>query len=152
MAINWSKAQPAPSAIWAIVHARLPVTTDLGIFNAGHDDHDEGRAVDIGMRATIPEERQLAYDLIRIFRATAAEVGWSYLIWNKQIWYSDMRGGPIGSGFKGDHTDHIHVSWSRARSQDNQFPEFTRQLDAYVALGGVSDESAQASYYQPFCR
>jgi hypothetical protein len=152
MGINWNQAQPAPKAIWTIIHSRIPITTDLGIYNPGHDDHGEGRAVDIGLRANVPTERQLAYDLIRLFRSNAAEVGWSYLIWNKQIWYNDSRGGPLNNGFKGAHTDHIHVSWSQLKSQNTVFPDFTRDLDAYVALGGVADEPTQASYYQPYCQ
>lgn len=111
MGINWNKPQPAPTIVWDLVHNYFQQTRFIGIMREpGHQDHSEGRALDIGLNAFNSEDRWLAYELIRIFREVGGEVGWSYLIWNKQIWYNDKRGGPHDKGFKGDHTDHIHIS------------------------------------------
>lgn len=59
MAINWNRAQPAPLALWHLVSANLPQARNLGIFVrrniAGTNRpslHSEGRALDIGLRAS----------------------------------------------------------------------------------------------------
>jgi len=129
MAINWSKEQPAPQALWQLVHKYFPVARNLGIYNPGHDDHGEGRALDIGLLVSRPDEKEIAWGLINdVLKPNQAEVGWSYFIWDQWIWYPDARGQQQG-GFQGDHTNHIHVSWSQTTSQKSEFPT------ANIAMG-----------------
>lgn len=120
MAINWNQQQPAPTVFWQLVHEQFPVTRNLGIYNPGHEDHGEGRALDIGLLVSKPEENEIAWGLINdVLKPHQAEIGWSYFIWHKWIWYP--KSGQQEGGFKGDHTNHIHVSWSQATSQNNMF-------------------------------
>jgi hypothetical protein len=122
MTINWSKEQPSPQALWQLVQKHFPGARNLGIFNPGHDDHGEGRALDIGLLVSKPDENEIAWGLIdSVLKPNQAELGWSYFIYDQWIWYSDHRGQQKG-GFKGDHTNHIHVSWSQAASQKGAFP------------------------------
>jgi hypothetical protein len=140
---NWNIAQPAPTALWKIIHSRFPDRTRfLGIIMPpGHDDHSEGRALDVGVRAWVPSEKQLAYELVDALNDFSFEVMWSYFIWNKQIWYSDARGGPLPyeNAAKMPHTEHIHISWSKATSGKSTFYGFANALDDIL-----SDEAAES--------
>jgi|GEM_PF-7073103 len=120
--------QPAPKAFWSLVHAQFPITQFLGIHNPGHDDHGEGRALDIGLNVKEPSENEIAWGLVNdVLLPNKAEIGWSYFIWDQWIWYPDKRG-QVKGGFKGNHTDHIHVSWSRLTSQNTMFPDATAAM------------------------
>ena len=147
--------QPAPRAIWNIINSRFPQTRFLGILMPpGHEDHSEGRALDVGLWAWVPAEKRLAYRLIDILRDYSFEVGWSYLIWNKQIWYSDDRGGPLPYERAAEmpHTEHIHISWSEAASKKSTFNAFRHGMDELLKEehGGVEDEHARASFMRPY--
>lgn len=135
---NWKKAQPAPTAIWKIINSHFPDKTRfLGILTGpGHQDHSEGRALDVGIRAWVPDEKELAYYLVGSLCDFSFEVCWSYVIWNKEIWYYDGRGPlPYENALKMPHTEHIHISWARAASQFNTFPAFSNDLDDLEANG-----------------
>lgn len=123
--------QPAPLTIWKLVHRQFPEITYEGIgMPPGHEDHSEGRALDLGLHARNSTQRPLADALVELFRRNAGEVGWSYIIWNHQIWYSDARGGPLPYTGPNPHTDHIHISWSRNKSVLINFPNLIRDLNA----------------------
>jgi hypothetical protein len=148
----WDRAQPAPLAVWNLIHPRFPNLRfeGFGIYNPGHGDHGEGRALDLGrLLVSEPEEHVLALGLIRVFQTVKTEMSWSYLIYDQDIYYSDIRGQQRG-GFVGDHTNHIHVSWSRANSQTVLFPQLIRELDFLATGGGVEDEGSQSSVYRPY--
>lgn len=135
---NWKKAQPAPKAVWEIIHSRFPYKTRfLGILTGpGHQDHSEGRALDVGVRAWMVLERELANYLIGSLCDFSFELCWSYVIWNKQIWYSDGRGPlPYENAVKMPHTEHIHISWEREASQFKDFPAFANDLDGLRVNG-----------------
>jgi hypothetical protein len=149
MAPNWNQEQPAPQTVWNLVTSRFPNVRFLGIYNPGHDDHGEGRALDLGLLVSVPEENILAYGLIQAFQTAKHEVGWSYFIYDQYIYYNDVRGKQKG-GFKGDHTNHIHISWSQGTSQRTQFPRLIRELDFLATAGGVDDEDTQTSSYRPY--
>ncbi len=154
MSTNWGQSQPAPLALWSLIHSRFPETRMLGIYNPDHDDHGEGRALDVGLLVGRPAEAQVAWGLITdVLLPNQAEIDWSYFIWDQWMWYPDARGKQRG-GFKGDHTNHIHISWSREASQRKSFPQTASALDALARKigGGVEDEATQASYYRPYSR
>jgi hypothetical protein len=135
---NWKKEQPAPRAIWEIIHSRFPYKTRfLGIFaGPNKQDHSEGRALDVGVRVWIPSERELASYLILSLCDFSFEVGWSYMIWNKQIWYPDGAEPRVYErAATMPHTDHIHISWAREYSQFKDFPAFSNDLDELRAKG-----------------
>lgn len=153
---NWNIDQPAPKALWQIIHSRFPDRTRfLGIsMPPGHEDHSEGRALDVGIRAWIPAEKELAEKLVGALCDFSFEVNWSYFIWNKQITYSDDRGGPqpYPRAAKMPHTEHIHISWSRASSGFSNFAGFANALDGILKdeSGGVEDEETQSSFTRPY--
>jgi hypothetical protein len=154
MGINWSQEQPAPKALWNIVHSNFPQTRNLGIYNTDADDHSEGRALDIGLLVVRSEESAIAWGLIEdVLKPKQSEIGWSYFIWDQWIWYPDTRGQQRG-GFKGDHTNHIHVSWSRDTSQRNAFPETALAVSALLRkiYAAVEDDARGVSESRPYCR
>lgn len=154
MGTNWDQSQPAPLALWQLVTSNFPHARNLGIYNPGHEDHGEGRALDIGLLANRPDESEIAWGLIEdVLKPNQAEIGWSYFIWDQWIWYPDARGRQKG-GFKGDHTNHIHVSWSRSASQKGSFPASARAMGLLMRklAGGVEDEARQVSDARLYCR
>jgi hypothetical protein len=125
---NWGQPQPAPQTLWHIVHQNFPRVRFSGIMREpGHQDHSEGRAVDLGLFASQPEEAQLAGELISLLLANSKELGWAYFIWNRQIWSGDT-GTPTAYTGDNPHTDHIHISWSRENSQRSHFPSFAQAV------------------------
>ena len=125
-----SNEQPAPLTLWRIIHARFPEISFEGIsMPPGHEDHSEGRALDLGLSARNLRHRQLADALLTIFLGNVGELGWSYIIWNHFIWYSDARSGPYPYNGPNPHTDHIHISWARSKSLLVTFPNTTQALD-----------------------
>jgi hypothetical protein len=153
MSINWGQAQPAPLEFWRIVHSAFPLTRNLGIYNPGHDDHGDGRALDIGLLVSRPNENEIAWGLINdVLLPNLSEIGWSYFIYDQWIWYPDARGQQRG-GFQGDHTNHNHVSWSQADSQTNSFPQAEQAIHQLLMdiTGGVEDDDTQSSYVGPYC-
>ena len=154
MSTNWGQAQPSPLAFWKLVHSHFPVTRNLGIFQSDADDHDEGRALDIGLLVSRSDENQLAWGLIEdVIKPNRPEIMWSYFIWDQWIWYPDSRGQQKG-GFKGDHTNHIHVSWARDDSQKTSFPLSGRAMDLLLRkiTGAVEDDKRQVSDVRPYCQ
>jgi hypothetical protein len=153
---NWNIDQPAPKALWKIIHSRFPDRTRfLGIsMPPGYEDHSEGRALDVGIRAWIPREKRLADDLVGALNDFSFEIMWSYFIWNRQITYSDARGGPLPyeRAAKMPHTEHIHISWSRGSSGFASFPGFANALDGILRdeSGGVEDDATQSSFTRPY--
>ena len=123
MAINWNQPQPAPKALWKLVHANFPQARSLGIYNprnvAGTNTpsaHAEGRALDIGLLVSNPSEKLLGDQLFQAFIETGPQVGLDHVIWNRKIW-SISQGGPRPYTGVSPHTDHVHVAFTRAGSQ-----------------------------------
>src|SRR5262249_9375959 len=124
----WDRPQPAPLALWRIIHANFPQTRNLGIFNprniAGSRTpslHSEGRALDIGLSASVTRERTIGDLLFRDFAEIGALLQLEELIWNLQIWSDSRRYIHPYTGVN-PHTDHIHVGFTRAGSQQTDFP------------------------------
>jgi hypothetical protein len=143
MSPNWNQPQPAPKALWALVHTNFPQTRFLGIYNrrnvAGTNTpsaHAEGRALDIGLLVTRPDEKELGDQLFALLIRNAQELGLDHVIWNRQIW-STTRGGPRHYTGVHDHTDHIHVAFTRAGSQQTVFPR--TMLDIAILRTGLED-------------
>lgn len=105
-----------------------PVTRNLGIVRAchigGRSEHKEGRAFDWGAYVSRPVERAAVERFIDQLFATdahgnthalARRMGVMYLVWNGRIWsaYRASEGWRPYSG-PSPHTDHIHISLSRA--------------------------------------
>ena len=134
MASSWNGPQPAPKAVWTLVHNQFPVARFQGIYNnrnvAGTNTpsaHAEGRALDIGLFVSRPAEKELGDQLFAIFIGDAAELGVWHVIWNRRIW-STTKGGPRAYTGSNPHTDHVHVAWTRAGSQRTSFPKFVLRL------------------------
>ena len=124
----WNGPQPAPRALWQAVHSNFPVTRNLGIYNRRNvagthtpSHHAEGRALDIGLNATIRDEKLLGDQLYVLLIASANDLGLDEIIWNRQIWSSRR---PHLHPYTGHspHTDHIHVGFTRAASQRALLP------------------------------
>jgi hypothetical protein len=143
MSINWNQPQPAPKALWAMVHANFPQTRFLGIYNprnvAGTNvpsAHADGRALDIGLLVSHPGEKALGDQLFQLLIRNAAELGLDHVIWNRQIW-SAARGGPRAYTGASRHTDHIHLAFTRNDSQRTSFPR--TMLDIAILRTGMED-------------
>jgi len=128
--INWNEDQPAPRHAIKFIHANFPQVSNLGIYVCRNvkgtnspSSHSEGRALDIGLKASIPAQRLIGDQLFRVLIESAHRSGIDNVIWNRQIW-SVSHGGPrpfVGNyphgGPRNPHTDHIHVEWTREGSQ-----------------------------------
>ena len=128
---NWNQPQPAPRAVWTLVHANFPQTRFMGIYSrrnvAGTNTpsaHAEGRALDIGLEVARPQENVLGDQLFDLLIRNSAELGLDHVIWNRQIW-STARGGPRPYTGVSPHTDHIHLAFTRDGSQRTTFPRTT---------------------------
>ena len=143
MAINWDQAQPAPKALWTLVHANFHQTRFVGIFNkrniAGTSTpslHAEGRALDIGLLVARPDEKVLGDQLFQLLIDNADELGLSEVIWNKKIWSTTNTTPHTYTGVN-PHIDHVHVGFTRDGSQLDNFPH--TMLDLSILRTGYED-------------
>jgi hypothetical protein len=149
MTINWSQDQPAVLALrkWVAVYfpevglhydamktvdpkshgtvrdhpshgigGYVPRTTEKG----GFSRHSEGRAGDIYVKVQNPFLKAIGDEAFAGFVANARQLGLEEVIWNGQIWSSTVphvHAIPAGSD---QHTDHVHVAFSRSASQQGQ--------------------------------
>src|SRR4051812_9715241 len=88
MAINWQQAQPAPQALWALVHVNFPEARNLGIYSprnvAGTNTpsaHAEGRALDIGLLVSRPREKTIGDGLFEALQKVGTVLGVDHVIW-----------------------------------------------------------------------
>src|SRR4051812_48835084 len=86
---NWNGPQPAPKALWNLVHSNFRQTRFLGIYNrrnvAGTNTpstHAEGRALDIGLSALVAREKDLGDQLFELFIRNSDELELDHVIWN----------------------------------------------------------------------
>lgn len=86
-------------------------------------EHYEGRAIDIGLNAKRYKERKHAKRIIRWLmkkdsrgnpHAIARRLGIMYIIWNGRMWRAYDGGQWKKYEGSNKHTDHIHISFSRA--------------------------------------
>jgi hypothetical protein len=143
MPVNWNQPQPAPRALWSLVHANFPQTRNLGIYNprnvAGTNTpsaHAEGRALDIGLLVSRPNEKMIGDELFKLFIKNSGELGLDHVIWDRQIW-SQVH--PKLRPYHGHspHTDHVHVAFTREGSQSTSFPR--ANLDIAILRTGVEE-------------
>jgi hypothetical protein len=125
--IDWKKPQPAPLALWRLIHVNFPQARNDGIYNdrkiAGKEKkslHAEGRALDIGLLATRPIEKYIGDRLFDAFTRRAADMGLQEVIWNRQVWTVER---PRVHRYQGvdSHTTHIHVGFTCDGSQKSSF-------------------------------
>ncbi len=106
-------------------------TTAMGTFSA----HSEGRAVDIYLSANNPSERRLAEALFRLFSGpNAAALGIQHVIFNRQIWSAADGPDSYTGGDRNPHTDHVHVAFTRAGSQEQPAQLHSLLVDTAVGL------------------
>lgn len=125
----WNGPQPAPKALWQLIHANFPQSRNDGIYNdrniAGTQTkslHAEGRALDIGLDVTNASDKLVADRLFDAFIDSAVEIGLQEIIWNRQIWSSAKPSVHVYTGHD-PHTGHIHVGFTREASQQTMFPQ-----------------------------
>jgi hypothetical protein len=120
--------QPGAKALRGLVLEQYPGTRDGGILRScdegGRSEHKDGRAWDWMVDADDPGEAAKAEELLAWLLATdedgnehamARRLGVMYVIWDRRIW-SAARAGEGWRPYRGPHphTDHVHVSLSRA--------------------------------------
>jgi hypothetical protein len=121
-------AKPGTVKLKNMLLRTYPGTRSLGISRScsagGTSEHKEGRAFDWGVRYSSSTERAkanafltwlLKTDAAGHKAANARRLGVMYVIWNKRIWgaYAASSGWrPYGGS--NPHTDHVHISLSRA--------------------------------------
>jgi hypothetical protein len=126
--IDWNRPQPAPKALWHLIHPNFPQTRNDGIYNdrniAGTNTkslHAEGRALDIGLMVSRPDEKLIGDQLFDTFIEFAALVGFQEIIWNRKIWSTTKQTVHSYTGHD-PHTGHIHAGFTRAASQQTNLP------------------------------
>jgi flagellar protein FlgJ len=126
-AINWHRAQPLPAALARYLKVNFLQISGTGIYNdrnvAGTNKksaHAEGRALDIHLNVSRPDEKLIADNLYRIFIEAANQTGIDNVIWNRTIW-SRAKGQHAYHG-QNPHTDHIHLEFTRPGSQLTIWP------------------------------
>lgn len=141
--INWKGPQPAPKQLAKQLRANFPQITQMGIYNdrniAGTNKksaHAEGRAIDIHLSASEPEQRSLGDQLYHALIRKAKSLGIDNVIWNRQIW-SQAHGGPRPYMGENPHTDHIHVEFTRKGSQDKLLRAI--EIDIAIIRTGIED-------------
>jgi hypothetical protein len=126
---RWDGPQPAPKTLWQLIHQNFPQARNDGIYNprniAGTQTpslHAEGRALDIGLSVTVPDEKLVGDQLFGVFVRSATLVGFQEIIWNRQIW---SHAHPAVHRYHGHdpHTGHIHAGFTRTASQQTAFPD-----------------------------
>jgi hypothetical protein len=139
--IDWSKPQPAALALWHLIHSNFPQVRNDGIYNdrdiAGthiKSLHAEGRAIDLALRVSVPNEKLIGDQLFWAFREAAKDVGFQELIWNRQIWSTTKAAVHAYAGHD-PHTGHIHAGFTRAASQQRILPGKFAVLIAAVRTG-----------------
>ncbi len=121
-------AKPGTVKLKNLLLKTYPGTRNLGISRAcsagGTSEHKEGRGLDWGVRVNSTSERAKANAFLTWLlktdgagnkAANARRLGVMYVIWNKRIWgaYAANQGWrPYGGS--NPHTDHVHISLSRA--------------------------------------
>jgi len=144
--MSWDHAQPAPLALWKLVHANFPQTRNLGIYNARNiagtntpSLHAEGRALDIGLLVSNPTEKYIGDELFELFIEHAQQMGLQEIIWDHQVW-STQRTYVHPYGGSNPHTDHVHVGFTRDGSQRTDFGYLLVEIgEIRTGLEEVSD-------------
>jgi hypothetical protein len=138
---NWSGPQPAPKAMWQVIHSNFPIVRNLGIYNkrvvAGThtlSHHSEGRALDIGLSALRPDEKELGDALFDLFIASTRELRLDEVIWNRRIWSAARPHVHAHTG-QNPHTNHIHIGYTRPGSQATTVPSIVRMRIAALRTG-----------------
>ena len=121
-------AKPGAVKLKNMLLRTYPGTRSLGISRGcsagGTSEHKEGRAFDWGVRYSSTSERAKANAFLTWLlktdsaghkAANARRLGVMYVIWNKRIWgaYAANQGWRPYRG-SNPHTDHVHLSLSRA--------------------------------------
>ena len=155
---DWSGPQPAPRALWEAVHANFPNVRNLGIYSPRYvagthtpSHHSEGRALDIGLNVTLPDEKRLGDKLFTLLIDCARDLGLDEIIWNHRIWCMHR---PLVYPYQGQnpHDDHIHVGFTRTASQNKTLPgrfisrlAFTADRFGRLPLGRCRSQCLEAS-------
>jgi hypothetical protein len=147
--VAWSGPQPAPLALYRFLHANFPSVRNDGIYNprnvAGTNipsHHAEGRAVDLGLLATKPDEKLLGDRLFRILIENAAELEVDEIIWNRTIWSQQKRYEHTYQGVD-PHSNHIHVGYTRVGSQKTAIPS-KLMIGVAILRTGLEDFGQQS--------
>jgi hypothetical protein len=126
--VNWNGPQPAPRALWRLIHTNFPQARFLGIYArrniAGTNRpslHAGGRALDIGLLVASTIEKIIGDGLFQAFVELGSRMGLEEVIWNRQIW---SRTRPMVHPYHGSspHTDHVHIGFTGVASQQTLFP------------------------------
>jgi hypothetical protein len=130
--VKWDHAQPLPLKVARYLRANFPQITApyADIYEPRNvkgtsvaSSHAEGRALDVHLRASDPNQKLVGDQLFKALIEAAHSTGIDNVIWNRQIW-SVEHGGPrpfIGhyknGAAKNPHIDHIHIEFTRTGSQ-----------------------------------
>src|SRR6476469_7654797 len=116
-------------------------------------EHNEGRALDVMLDVSDPQDATVARSFLGWLLATDAQghtfanarrLGVMYLIWNKQMWRAYD---PVWKPYTGssEHTDHIHVSlsWEGARLETSFWrPALSTACDPAVVQCALATKDA----------
>lgn len=117
-----SGCQPGATALLEAILAGNPWASNLGCFNdravrgsSSPSLHREGRAIDVGVNPSSPDDVARMDALIE--QLTARGDGIQQIIWNRRSWRPGVGWRPYSGASA--HTDHAHIelTWAAARGQ-----------------------------------
>ena len=142
----WEQYQAKPDWMARIQAAAGPHKT-------GGDPHIAGRALDIVLRASEPNEKRIAEELVQVFLKLRSELKFIAVIYNGWEWNKAGVRFPRGGDAVNRHVSHIHIEWAASDMNHGGFDELLAGEVSNISdldIGGVEDAATQASYYKPY--
>jgi|GEM_PF-5068437 len=135
--------KPKPKGRWA---PRLQASGKNP--NSG-DPHDNGLALDIFLFKTNWNEWALATELVNVFVANKAVMGWSAVIYDGIT--TDDFGGPKTYPGRDKHETHIHIEWPRSRGTASAgfSYQIQYQLDMVAASWRIGEQISPSAHTYP---
>lgn len=124
-----------------------------GSHKTGGDPHIAGRALDIVLRASEPNEKRIAEELVQVFLKLKKELKFISVIYNSWEWNGSGQRFPRGGDAINRHVSHIHIEWSESDMNHGGFDEILAGEVSNISdveIGGVEDDAKQASFFRPY--
>ncbi len=126
--------QPAPRALWSLLHANFPRTRLLD--DGSPQATAGGASLAIGLDASDRDERWLGDQLFAILVQNADELGAERIHWTDRAW-SRVEGGPRSVETDRPRPDRLQVDFTPDGSVKDAFPR--TMIEVAVLRSGLED-------------